>query len=87
MDLYRKKPLTVEAVQWFPGVEVPGLREVPGPPPECTPDGTAWPGHGVLQTPYGEVLVLPGWWLVHHPEGYLRPWDGAYFEANFEKVG
>lgn len=68
MPLYRRKPETVEAVQWL------GHKETPM---ECVqPAPMSYPGvrndHGIIKTLAGEMMVGVGDWVINQGQ-YVRP--------------
>jgi len=73
MAHYRKKPLIVEAQQWFPGVDIPGVEGV----------GNA---HGLIETLEGFLMVSPGDWVIRGTAGELHPCKPDIFEATYEPV-
>lgn len=77
MPRFRKKPVEIEAVQWFPGRDVPGVRvPVPG-------DGDPY-----VITIHGQAtLVAPGDWIITEPDGkHHYPCRPDIFEATYEPV-
>jgi hypothetical protein len=78
MAKFRKKPVEVEAEQWFPGVTIPGVY----PPVEGE-----LPRHYVRTAHHQVVFLEPGDWVVQEPDG-----RGAYpvkpdiFAATYEPV-
>ena len=67
MARFRKKPIEVEAVQWFPGVEIPGLEHVPG---GHASDGSIWPDYAWVKTINGHpAKVRPGDWVITESDG------------------
>ena len=74
MKTYNKKPVTVQAVQWFPGVIIPGVDE--------SDEGKS----ARVETQHGEVLVLPGDWIVQGIEDELYPCKDNIFQATYEPL-
>jgi hypothetical protein len=75
MPHFRQKPIVVEAVQWFPGVEHPRVRTIDGRAVILTEGGLAWP-------------LVPGTWIVTRPDGrgyFLASPD--LFDCAFEPDG
>jgi hypothetical protein len=74
---YRKKPVVVEAVQWFPD-----------PPP----GGTGYDRHGVeytvtetgIRTREGFMRINPGEWLITGIKGEKYPCGEEIFAATYE---
>jgi hypothetical protein len=73
---FRKKPVVVEADQWFPGANIPGVQQV------VRDAGT----FGLVKTSQGEKIVHPGDWVVTEPDGQKRRWYPEEFEATYERV-
>lgn len=65
---YRKKPVIVEAKQWFPGKQVRGVTETFYANPDGTIIGSS--GYGFVTTIHGqETTVAPGDWIITEPDG------------------
>lgn len=81
---FRKKPVVVEATQWFPGVELPDLICVPG---ETGVDyGSGILGMMVIiRTLEGSLTVSPGDWIITGARGRY-PCKPDIFEATYEAV-
>lgn len=81
MPRFRKKPVTVEAVQWFPGVRHPGLVGDTG---RVYGDGGEYPA--VVRTAHGHLTpVAPGDWIIAEPDGRgYYPCKPDIFEATYE---
>lgn len=87
---YRKKPVIIEAEQWFPGVEIEGVEIVQR---EGVIGGK---GHGemrflqdpiaVIQTLEGEMKVSPGDWIITGMKGERYPCKPDIFAATYEPV-
>jgi hypothetical protein len=75
---YRKRPVVIEAVQWFPGVEHEALS-----PAFDHMDGETPIGVGI-QTPEGFMLVSPGDWIITGVAGERYPCKPGIFEATYE---
>jgi hypothetical protein len=74
MKTYVKKPVTVQAAQWFPGVIIPGVNK--------SIDNKS----ARVETQHGEVLVLPGDWIVWGIENELYPCKNNVFQATYEPL-
>ena len=72
MSKYRKKPIVVEAKQWWPGTKVEGV--CPGISPE-------W---GRINTLEGWLTVSPGDWIITGIKGEKYPCKPDIFEATYE---
>lgn len=72
---FRKRPVIVEATQWFPGLEVPGVFSYQ--PPDLIVGGTKQEEQRFKQEPYyavrtahGEITrIAPGDWIIAEPDG------------------
>jgi len=79
---FRKKPVVVEAVQWFkngdhPAVTIHRNQEfVEGLPP-----------YGWVDTLEGGHIVAPGDWIITGVKGEHYPCKPDIFEATYEAVG
>ena len=69
---FRKKPIEVEAKQWFPGVEIDGVRERGA--------------YAVIDAPEGLRLVDEGDWIVTDAAGERFPIKPDVFAATYEFV-
>ena len=92
MALYRKKPVTVEAVQWFkhgdhPAVEQRLLRFIkPIYQTPCKHDGLGPGEHGEIETLEGRHIVCPGDWIIKGIKDELYPCKPDIFEETYELV-
>ncbi len=85
MARYRKRPVIVEAEQWFPGKEVPGVTEVV----YCDDNNVRHSaGYGHCVTIHGQVTrVDPGDFMITEPDGkHHYPCKPEIFEASYEPV-
>lgn len=80
--LFRKKPIVIEAEQWFPGIEIDGVDE----------SGAAQYIHNLkfdqawIETLEGGHVVSPGDWIITGIAGEKYPCKPDIFEATYEKV-
>jgi hypothetical protein len=85
---WRKKPVIVEAEQWFPGKDVPGVWGLPGQ--DMCPCYRVGGGHNHphVMTAHEQIMyVVPGDWIIREPDGrgyYLCKRD--LFAASYELV-
>ena len=73
MPKYRKRPVVIEAVQWFPGVVHPAL------------EFSAPMGH-FIETLEGRMKVRDGDWIITGVKGEHYPCKPDIFEATYEPV-
>lgn len=73
MPKFVRKPIVVQAVQWFPGKRVAGVRTMV--------DSTA-PGAriGYIDTLEGRMFVSPGDWIITGIKGERYPCKPDIFE-------
>lgn len=78
MPRYRKKPVVVDAVQWFPGVEIPGGREL-----------TFQSGPQLiileLNTLEGRMFAQPGDWIITGVKGERYACKPDIFRETYEE--
>ena len=79
MPKFRKKPVVVEAQQWFPGKEVPGVT---------VPDSYLGVARPFVVTIHGQKAYLdPGDWIIPEPDGeHFYPCKPDIFEQTYEPV-
>jgi hypothetical protein len=87
MPRFRKRPVEVEAAQWFPGTDIPGVFGER----EATPGGNGLSPEGPMafvRTIHGQVTrIAPGDWVVTEPDGqHHYPVKPDIFEATYEPV-
>ena len=75
---FRKKPVVIEATQWFkdgdhPAVRLSRFAQVSG-------------RVGVIDTLEGEMTVTPGDWIITGVKGEHYPCKPDIFEATYERV-
>jgi hypothetical protein len=71
---YRKKPIVIEAEQWFPGKQIEGVRDL-------NPIRL-----GEIDTLEGRMHVNPGDWVITGVKGERYPCKPDIFEASYEPV-
>jgi hypothetical protein len=79
---YRKKPVVVEATQWFKLGDHP--RVLDGPLDDC-PE-FIYEHHGWVQTPEGGHIVTPGDYIITGVVGEIYPCKPNIFEMTYELV-
>lgn len=94
MPQFRKKPVVIEATQWFPGVEHPGVRLTV---PEVTLYGRGDDGSDLKHQPPHRAHVItiheqmafldPGDWILPEPKAdRFYPCKPDIFAATYEPV-
>lgn len=78
MPKFRKKPVVIEAEQWFLGKQVDGVE-----PPAPNERGT---GYGYINTLEGRMIVSPGDWVITGVKGEKYPCKPDIFDATYEIV-
>lgn len=92
MARFRKRPVEVEAEQWFPGRDVPGVEMYQ--PPDFVIGGRGQGEQRFAQKPYpvaigkqGQVRVDPGDWIIREMDGSgYYPCKPDVFERTYELV-
>ena len=75
MALYRKKPIVIEAEQWFPDSNIPEVG-----PSDSKDD------HGWINTLEGGHIVSPGDWIITGIAGEKYPCKPDIFAETYDKV-
>ena len=70
---YRKKPIVIDAVQWFPGLVIDGVNEMY----DCA---------SILDRFNVLLKVRPGDWIITGIMGEKYPCSPDVFEKTYEKV-
>ena len=84
---FRKKPVVIEATQWFKHGDHPAvnLQYTHGPDDEhwrpTVPTGNGW-----INTLEGGHIVTPGDWIITGVKGEHYPCKPDIFEATYEPV-
>ena len=86
MKKYRKKPIVIEAVQWFHEGDHPEVVYCTygGEPCENCENPSDY--HGWIKTLEGGHFVCPGDWIIKGIEGEFYPCKPSIFEATYEEV-
>lgn len=72
---YRKKPIVIEATQWFKHGDHPAVSHNPD-----------YPELGVISTLEGLMMVIPGDWIITGVQGEHYPCKPDIFNATYEEV-
>ncbi len=85
---YRKKPVIIEAVQWWFGDGHPAVQAVDDGSisDTCKHCGKDYRTHGWIQTLEGGHIVCPGDWIITGIKGEHYPCKPDIFEASYEPV-
>ncbi len=78
---FRKKPVVIEAEQWFPGKQIDGVIEENNMTPYGKVGPAAW-----IKTLEGRHEVTPGDWIITGIKGEKYPCKPDIFEATYERV-
>ena len=79
---FRKKPVVIEATQWFKTGDHPAVLFAPlDVLPEFLPGH-----HGWIQTLEGGHIVTPGDWIITGVKGEHYPCKPDIFEMTYERV-
>lgn len=93
MSRYRKKPIVVDAVQWFKYGDHPSVRKTSygEVSDELGTSGCsrrepyyAWHVMGMIDTLEGKHAVTPGDWIITGIQGEVYPCRPDIFEATYE---
>ena len=75
MAKYRKKPVVIEATQWFKDGDHPAVTH------------SIHRGWGKVATLEGDMTVMPGDWIITGIKGEHYPCKPDIFEATYEPAG
>lgn len=75
MGKFRKKPIIIEAEQWFPGYYVEGVDYDPG---QINP--------AYIDTLEGRMVVSRGDWIITGINGEKYPCKPDIFEKTYDKI-
>lgn len=82
MAKFRKKPVVIEAEQWFKHGDHPAVKR----PNLFTRNEDYACGRGIIETLEGPHVVTPGDWIIRGVKGELYPCKPDIFEATYEPV-
>lgn len=83
MTLYRKRPVIIEATQWFKHGDHPKVMKHPAPGISgySYSDEMGW-----IETLEGWHLVIPGDWIITGVKGEHYPCKPDIFEMTYERA-
>jgi len=88
MAKYRKKPIVVEANQWWELGDDPNVKQYACDAFNmiCPGCGAIFANHGEIKTLEGEHIVCPKDWIITGVKGEKYPVKDEIFEQTYEKV-
>lgn len=86
MGKYRKKPVVIEAEQWFPGKKVDGVIEKKFVQSGHWSDRFNDHADVYIETLEGKLGVSPGDWIITGIQGERYPCKPDIFEKTYEPV-
>ena len=90
MSLFRKKPVVIEATQWFKDGDHPVVVSVPISNEDVVfmayESGLNIRSYGWCPTLEGGHIVAPGDWIITGVKGEHYPCKPDIFEATYERV-
>lgn len=89
MPTYRKNPLLVEAIQWFPEVDIPGVLRIPANKVDMS--GARGiivdrPERHVVNTHHGQIELAHGDWIITGLNGEKYPCRPDVFDKTYQYV-
>lgn len=89
MTRYRKKPVVIEATQWFKMGDHPAVS-LDKHPRKYSGDACQWcrnvlAAHGWIETLEGGHIVCPGDWIITGVKGEHYPCKPDIFAATYEQ--
>jgi hypothetical protein len=85
MAKFRKKPVVIEAVQWFEHGDSPHVRK-PEESDLLIADGCGIVECGIVETLKGPYITMPGDWIITMPKGGIYLCKPDIFETTYEPV-
>lgn len=79
MPKFRKKPVVIEAHQWFPGRKVEGVTE-------HDTGSSITEVIGFIDTLEGRMTAMPGDWIITGVAGEKYPCKDQIFRATYDPV-
>ncbi len=91
MGKYRKRPVVVEAVQWFKPGDVESVISMEAPHPlqvvrNCRHCDKPMPEHGRIKTLEGWHIVCPSDWIITGVKNERYPVKDNIFKETYEAV-
>lgn len=84
MAKFRKKPVVIEAVRWYPVVHPSYTADMPTLKDSASVT-RGWP-IGMIETLEGRMFVHPGDWIITGVKGERYPCKPDIFELTYEAV-
>lgn len=86
MPKFKKKPIVIEAEQWWPGKHIEGVvrKEAQAVPSRAGGTAFVMPPRDVVETLEGEMTVSPGDWIITGVKGERYPCKPDIFDATYE---
>jgi len=87
VNKFRKKPIEIEAMQWFREGDHPNVTQCHlSPNDKCKHCGKEFFEHGWIETLEGGHIVCPGDWIIKGIHGEFYPCKPDIFKKTYEKV-
>ena len=86
MTKYRKKPVVIEAAQWFKAGDHPAVTQWGDSDFICTGCNRVMRDHGRASTLEGFHIVCPGDWIITGVKGEHYPCKPDIFDASYERA-
>ena len=86
MSRFRKKPVVIEAEQWFPDKEIEGVTQFTISPGIAAAGGCKPGTRAMIDTLEGPMTVSPGDWVITGVEGEKYPCKPHIFAKTYEPV-
>lgn len=87
---YQKKPVVIEAVQWFKHGDHPAVEEIADCEDQvgekCLKCGHFAEDHGSIETLEGAMVACPGDWIITGVKGEHYPCKPDIFDMTYEKA-
>lgn len=83
---YRKKPVIIEAIQWFKDEDHPSVIPSMDDDAKCEKCNIVMKDHGWIDTLEGGHIVCPGDWIITGIKGEFYPCKPDIFEATYDLV-
>ena len=84
MAFFRKKPVVIQATQWFKDGDHPAVIARDPENPQDKASFNVPGGHGWVPTLEGGHIVTPGDWIITGVKGEHYPCKPDIFEATYE---